>query len=154
MRDRRGRRRPQTDGYPASRAPVRAAAAVTIVVVAGRRAPVVSAAAPIHENASRQEERQGRDDRRQADQLEILLFLVGVVCLALELFVFPGFAVFGLSGILLILASVIMASHTFVGPTKDSNRRTHWSSGAAPAPFHCTSSTTKPPSTWIGGTPT
>ena len=52
-----------------------------------------------------------------ADQLEILLFLVGVVCLALELFVFPGFAVFGLSGILLILASVIMASHTFVWPT-------------------------------------
>ena len=52
-----------------------------------------------------------------ADQLEILLFLVGVVCLALELFVFPGFAVFGLSGILLILASVIMASHTFLWPT-------------------------------------
>lgn len=54
-----------------------------------------------------------------ADQLEILLFLVGVVCLALELFVFPGFAVFGLSGILLILASVIMASHTFVWPTNN-----------------------------------
>lgn len=52
-----------------------------------------------------------------ADQLEILLFLVGVVCLALELFVFPGFAVFGLSGILLILVSVIMASHTFLWPT-------------------------------------
>ncbi|MDB5351407.1 MAG: hypothetical protein JWN86_2654 [Planctomycetota bacterium] len=54
-----------------------------------------------------------------ADQLEILLFLVGVVCLALELFVFPGFAVFGLSGILLILVSVIMASHTFVWPTQE-----------------------------------
>ena len=53
-----------------------------------------------------------------ADQLEILLFLVGMVCLALELFVFPGFAVFGLSGILLILVSVIMASHTFVWPTR------------------------------------
>lgn len=52
-----------------------------------------------------------------ADQLEILLFLVGVVCLSLELFVFPGFAVFGLSGILLILVSVIMASHTFLWPT-------------------------------------
>ncbi len=54
-----------------------------------------------------------------ADQLEILLFLVGLVCLALELFVFPGFAVFGLSGILLILVSVIMASHTFVWPSRD-----------------------------------
>src|SRR5262249_45939593 len=36
-----------------------------------------------------------------ADQLEILLFVVGLVCLALELFVFPGFGVFGMSGILL-----------------------------------------------------
>ena len=33
-----------------------------------------------------------------ADQLEIILFLVGMVCLALELFVFPGFGVFGMSG--------------------------------------------------------
>ncbi len=54
-----------------------------------------------------------------ADQLEILLFLVGLVCLALELFVFPGFAVFGISGILLILVSVIMASHTFIWPTQE-----------------------------------
>ena len=38
-----------------------------------------------------------------ADQLEIILFLVGMVCLALELFVFPGFGVFGMSGVLLIL---------------------------------------------------
>jgi membrane-bound serine protease (ClpP class) len=54
-----------------------------------------------------------------ADQLEILLFLVGVICLALELFVFPGFGVFGMSGILLILISVVMASHTFVWPTQE-----------------------------------
>src|SRR6185312_1407009 len=54
-----------------------------------------------------------------ADQLEILLFLVGLVCLALELFVFPGFGVFGMSGILLILVSVVMASHTFVWPTQE-----------------------------------
>jgi membrane-bound serine protease (ClpP class) len=54
-----------------------------------------------------------------ANGLEIMLFLVGVVCLLLELFVFPGFAVFGLSGILLILVSVIMASHTFIWPSKD-----------------------------------
>jgi membrane-bound serine protease (ClpP class) len=54
-----------------------------------------------------------------ADQLEILLFLVGLVCLALELFVFPGFGVFGMSGILLILVSVVMASHTFIWPTQD-----------------------------------
>ena len=54
-----------------------------------------------------------------ADQLEILLFLVGLICLGLELFVFPGFGVFGLSGFVLILASIVMASHTFVWPTQD-----------------------------------
>jgi membrane-bound serine protease (ClpP class) len=54
-----------------------------------------------------------------ADQLEIILFLVGLVCLALELFVFPGVGVFGMSGILLILTSIVMASHTFVWPTQE-----------------------------------
>ena len=54
-----------------------------------------------------------------ADQLEILLFLVGLICLGLELFVFPGFGVFGLSGFALIVASIVMASHTFVWPTQE-----------------------------------
>jgi membrane-bound serine protease (ClpP class) len=54
-----------------------------------------------------------------ADQLEIILFLVGMVCLALELFVFPGFGVFGMTGIMLMLASIVMASHTFVWPTQE-----------------------------------
>ena len=54
-----------------------------------------------------------------ADQLEIILFLVGMVCLALELFVFPGFGIFGMSGILLMLCSIVMASHTFVWPTQE-----------------------------------
>jgi membrane-bound serine protease (ClpP class) len=54
-----------------------------------------------------------------ADQLEIILFLIGLVCLAMELFVFPGFGVFGMSGILLMLCSIVLASHTFVWPTKD-----------------------------------
>jgi len=54
-----------------------------------------------------------------ADQLEIILFLVGLVCLALELFVFPGFGIFGMSGIMLMLCSIVMASHTFIWPTHD-----------------------------------
>ena len=54
-----------------------------------------------------------------ADQLEILLFLVGLICLGLELFVFPGFGVFGMSGFLLIVVSIVMASHTFVWPTQE-----------------------------------
>ncbi len=54
-----------------------------------------------------------------ADRLEIMLFLVGLVCIALELFVFPGFGVFGVSGVLMVLISVVMASHTFVWPTQE-----------------------------------
>jgi membrane-bound serine protease (ClpP class) len=54
-----------------------------------------------------------------ADQLEILLFLIGLVCVAIELFVLPGFGVFGMSGILLMLCSIVLASHSFVWPTQD-----------------------------------
>jgi membrane-bound serine protease (ClpP class) len=54
-----------------------------------------------------------------ADQLEIILFLVGLVCLGVELFVFPGFGIFGMPGILLMLASIVMASHTFVWPSQE-----------------------------------
>ena len=50
-----------------------------------------------------------------ATGLEVALFVLGAGCLALELFVIPGFGVFGMSGILLILASLIMASQTFTG---------------------------------------
>ena len=54
-----------------------------------------------------------------ADQLEIILFLIGLVCLSIELFVFPGLAIFGLSGVLLMLCSIVLASHTFIWPTQD-----------------------------------
>ena len=53
-----------------------------------------------------------------AGGLEILLFLMGVGCLLLEFLVIPGFGVFGVTGVLLVLASIIMASQTFghLGP--------------------------------------
>lgn len=54
-----------------------------------------------------------------ADMLEVLLFIVGLICIGLELFVFPGLGIFGMSGVLLVLVSVVMASHTFVWPTQD-----------------------------------
>jgi len=54
-----------------------------------------------------------------ADQLEIILFLVGLISLAIELFVLPGFGVFGMAGIALMLASIVMASHTFTWPTQE-----------------------------------
>ena len=51
-----------------------------------------------------------------AGWLEVVLFLLGAGCLAIEFFVLPGFGVFGVSGILLCLFSLILASQTFVIP--------------------------------------
>ena len=48
--------------------------------------------------------------------LEVLLFLAGLLCVALEVFVLPGLAVFGLGGGLLIIASLVLASQTFIIP--------------------------------------
>ncbi len=52
-----------------------------------------------------------------AGTLELILFILGIGLLALEIFVIPGFGVFGVSGILLTMASLILASHTFSGMT-------------------------------------
>jgi membrane-bound serine protease (ClpP class) len=52
-----------------------------------------------------------------ADQLEILLFAIGLICLAIELFVLPGFGVFGLAGVMLTIVSIVLASHTFLWPS-------------------------------------
>jgi len=49
--------------------------------------------------------------------LELVLFILGLGLLALEIFVIPGFGVFGVSGILLTIASLVLASHTFSGMT-------------------------------------
>ncbi len=48
-----------------------------------------------------------------AGWLEVLLFLLGLGCLAMEIFVIPGFGVFGVSGVLLLFAALVMASQTF-----------------------------------------
>jgi membrane-bound serine protease (ClpP class) len=52
-----------------------------------------------------------------ADWLEVLLFLAGLVCLAMELFVIPGWGISGLLGLLLILTSTVMATQDFVVPS-------------------------------------
>ena len=51
-----------------------------------------------------------------AGWLEAMLFVAGIGCLALEVFVLPGFGVFGLGGGALVIASVILASQTFILP--------------------------------------
>jgi len=52
-----------------------------------------------------------------AGALEIVLFLVGVACLVMEVFIIPGFGIFGLGGGIMVLASLVLASQTFVLPT-------------------------------------
>jgi membrane-bound serine protease (ClpP class) len=54
-----------------------------------------------------------------AGWLEVLLFLAGVGCLLLEIFVLPGFAIFGLGGGLMIIFSLVLASQTFLIPRND-----------------------------------
>jgi len=48
--------------------------------------------------------------------LEVMLFLAGVICVAAEIFVLPGFGVLGLGGGLLVIASIVLASQSFVLP--------------------------------------
>ena len=52
-----------------------------------------------------------------ASGLEICLFVVGIICVLIEIFVAPGTMVFGLGGGLMIVSSIILASQTFVLPT-------------------------------------
>jgi len=51
-----------------------------------------------------------------AGWLEVLLFVAGIGCLLLEFFVLPGVAIFGLTGGLLVISSLVLASQTFVIP--------------------------------------
>jgi membrane-bound serine protease (ClpP class) len=51
-----------------------------------------------------------------AGLLEVVLFVAGLVFLAVELFVFPGFGVAGLAGLLLVFAAVVLACQDFVIP--------------------------------------
>lgn len=55
-----------------------------------------------------------------AGWLEVLLFVGGMLFLLIEMLILPGFGVFGLGGGLMILASLILASQTFVLPQSDS----------------------------------
>ena len=52
-----------------------------------------------------------------AGWLEVTLFIFGIALIAMEIFVIPGFGVFGISGGLAVIASLILASQTFVIPS-------------------------------------
>lgn len=51
-----------------------------------------------------------------AGWLEVVLFLLGAGLLSVEIFLLPGFLVFGLSGVLLMGFALILATQTFVIP--------------------------------------
>jgi membrane-bound serine protease (ClpP class) len=55
-----------------------------------------------------------------ATALEILLFVSGLGCLVLEIFIFPGMGLFGLFGGAMIIVSLVLASQTFVLPRNSS----------------------------------
>jgi membrane-bound serine protease (ClpP class) len=48
--------------------------------------------------------------------LEVMLFALGVSCLGIELFILPGFGLFGLTGAVMIVLSLVMASQDFLLP--------------------------------------
>jgi membrane-bound serine protease (ClpP class) len=48
--------------------------------------------------------------------LEIILFLLGIILLAVEIFLIPGFGVTGISGIILMILALILSRQEFVIP--------------------------------------
>jgi membrane-bound serine protease (ClpP class) len=52
-----------------------------------------------------------------AGLLELLLFVAGLLCILIEIFVAPGTMVFGVGGALMVVISIVLASQTFVFPT-------------------------------------
>lgn len=58
-----------------------------------------------------------------ADWLEVMLFLLGLGCIALEVFVVPGFGIFGVSGAIMVLAALVLASQTFFIPSSSADYR-------------------------------
>ncbi len=51
--------------------------------------------------------------------LEVLLFLLGICSLLFEIFILPGTTLFGISGAILILLSLVMATQDFLLPQTD-----------------------------------
>lgn len=49
--------------------------------------------------------------------LEVLLFVFGLIFLCIEIFIFPGFGIFGFGGGLMMITAIILASQTFIIPS-------------------------------------
>lgn len=51
-----------------------------------------------------------------AEWLELIAFALGLICIGIELFVVPGFGIFGIGGLALTVLGVVLMSQTFVIP--------------------------------------
>ncbi len=49
--------------------------------------------------------------------VEILLFVAGMTALAIEIFILPGFGLFGIGGLLMVITALVLASQTFIFPS-------------------------------------
>ncbi len=56
-----------------------------------------------------------------AGWLEVILFVCGLAFILMEIFVVPGFGIFGLGGGALVIASIVLASLTFVRPHSEAD---------------------------------
>lgn len=48
-----------------------------------------------------------------AQWFEILMFFIGAICIALEIFVIPGFGIFGIGGVVLVGLSLVLSAQSF-----------------------------------------
>lgn len=51
-----------------------------------------------------------------AEWLELVAFGLGIICIAIEIFLVPGFGVFGIGGLALTILGIVLMSQTFVIP--------------------------------------
>jgi membrane-bound ClpP family serine protease len=49
--------------------------------------------------------------------LEVLLIVAGIVCLLAEIFILPGFGIFGIAGLIMLGAGLLLAGQNFTIPT-------------------------------------
>jgi membrane-bound serine protease (ClpP class) len=72
-----------------------------------------------------------------AGWLEVTLFISGLLFIAAEIFVIPGFGVAGITGLLLLFASVILASQSFIVPVTAEDWNRTFTSVAVTVIFGC-----------------
>ena len=55
----------------------------------------------------------------QATYMEVTLFIIALALIALEIFVFPGFGIAGLTGVILMFISLVLAMQDFIIPSTE-----------------------------------